>query len=176
MWLLLLLTILASSIAGLGAEASREYQIKAAFVFNFTKFIEWPAERFAAPDSPVVIGVFGKNPFGNSLAETVKNKRIGNRTLVVQFINTSVEATNCHLLFLPVGEEKALAEMQPLLVAAGVITVGETELFARQQGVINFVMDGDKLSFDLNMETANHAHLKINAQLQQLARKVRRKT
>lgn len=172
----MLLAVLAWSHPGFGAESSREYQVKAAFLFNFTKFIEWPVERFATPTNPVVIGVFGKNPFGNDLSETVKGKTNGNRSFMVRVVSTPAEATNCHLVFLPAGEDKVLAEMQPLLVAAGVITVGETELFARQQGVINFVMEAGKLRFDLNMETADHARLKINAQLQQLARKVHKKT
>src|SRR5664279_2589147 len=88
-----------------------EYQIKAAFLFNFAKFVEWPPEAFADANSPLVIGVLGENPFGDDLERTIRGKTINNRPLVIKEFRSPAEATNCHVLFISTSEKQRLPEI-----------------------------------------------------------------
>jgi len=109
-----------------------EYGLKAAFLFNFAKYVEWPPEGFADKTSPLVIGVLGQNPFGNDLDQTVRSKTINGRSLQIKEIPHSVtEATNCHILFICTSEKKRLPEILSGLRGAHVLTVGETDRFTQ---------------------------------------------
>ena len=92
-----------------------EYRLKAAFLFNFAKFVEWPANAFPETNSPFVIGVLGDSPFGNELEQTVGGKYINSHPITLQSFRDAAEATNCHLLFISTSEQKRLAEIVPLL-------------------------------------------------------------
>jgi hypothetical protein len=146
-----------------------EYQLKAAFLFNFAKFVEWPPEAFAEARSPIVIGILGENPFGGDLERTIRNKTISNRSLAVKEIRSLAEATNCHLLFISTSEKQRLPEIIQGLRGASVLTVGETERFTEAGGMINFVLEGNKIRFRINDEAAKSAGLKISSKLLSLA-------
>jgi len=163
--------MLLSGSAAIGAEVAKEYQIKAAFVYNFTKFVEWPAERFAGADDPIVIGILGKNPFGESLENAVRGRKIGGRDITVISLSPSAEQTHVHVLFVAAGEEKGF---DPKMVA-GALTVGESERFAALGGMITFMAETEKVRFVINLESAERAQLKLSAQLLKLASMVRRK-
>lgn len=158
----------------LRAEVSKEYQLKAAFLFNFTRFIEWPADRFTGEGSPIVIGVFGHNPFDVELENMVKGRTVNGRTLVVRSVATAEAARSVHLLFVPAGEENRL----PLAAWQGlaIVAVGESDAFAASGGTITFMTQGDKVRFNINLATAERDHVKISAQLLKLAAVVRRKS
>ena len=151
----------------------REYQLKAAFLFNFTKFVEWPTQSFAIVESPVVIGVLGKNPFGNELENAVKARTINGRPLLVKFLTTIESAREVQLLFVAQDYDQQ-KELFIALKHTNVLTVGESESFAKQGGIITLTLEGDKLRFEINMDSADEAKLKISAQLQKLATAVRR--
>ncbi len=156
------------------AEVTKEYQLKAAFLFNFTKFVEWPATRFADDASPIVIGVLGRNPFEGELANIVKGRAVNGRGIAVKSVTGADDLLTVHLLFVPGGEE-------PLLRAAAwqnaaIVTVGESAAFAALSGTITFKPEGDKVRFDINLETAERDQLKFSAQLLKLAAAVRRKS
>lgn len=154
---------------------SKEYQLKAAFLYNFTKFVEWPTNRFAAADSPIIIGVLGVNPFADELAKAVAGRtQNGHGFLVTNFVSVEAAGT-AHLLFVTRGHEPALQGRWAELHAAGVLTVGESAEFAAAAGVINFTTEADKIRFEINLETAELGGLKISSKLLQLAKTVRRK-
>jgi hypothetical protein len=146
-----------------------EYQIKAAFLFNFAKFVEWPPAAFAEATSPMVIGVLGENPFGDDLEQTIRGKTINNRPLVIKEFRSPAEATNCHVLFISTSEKQRLPEILKSLHGASVLTVGETDRFTETGGMINFVAEGNKIRFQINEVAAKSAGLKISSKLLSLA-------
>ena len=146
-----------------------EYRLKAAFLFNFAKFVEWPPEAFSGPKSPLVIGVLGDNPFGADLEETVRNKFIGERQIEVKTIPSLSGVTNCQILFISISEQKRLPEILENLRGASVLTVSEAEHFTEAGGMINFVNEGSKIRFQINDETARKAKLKVSSKLLSLA-------
>ncbi len=146
-----------------------EYQLKAAFLFNFAKFVEWPAEAFAEANSPFIIGILGDSPFGNELAQTVGGKKINEHPITLQTFRVAAEATNCHLLFISTSEQKRLPEIFPRIRGIPILTVGETERFIEAGGLINFVSENNKIRFQINDDAAKVARLKISSKLLSLA-------
>ncbi len=146
-----------------------EYQIKAAFVFNFAKFVQWPQPALSAPTSPIVIGILGDNPFRDDLERTIKNKLVDEHPLVIKEFRAAADATNCHLLFISATEKKRLPEILETLKGTSVLTVSETDGFIEAGGMINFVQQGTKLRFQINKEAANKAALKVSSKLLSLA-------
>jgi hypothetical protein len=156
--------------AGLAQDAPpSEYQVKAAFVYNFAKFVEWPTEAFAGPKSPMVIGVLGKNVFGGDLERTVRSKTVSEHPFQIKEFRSVTEATNCHILFISTSEKDRLAEILKQLHGTSVLTVGEMDHFTEAGGMINFVMEGNKVHFQINNEEAVKAGLKISSRLLSLA-------
>lgn len=146
-----------------------EYQLKAAFIFNFAKFVEWPGEAFPEPRSPLIIGILGENPFKEHLELTIRGKAINNRAVMLKAFGAVTEITNCHILFVSVSEKDRLAEVFRSLNGAPVLTVSETERFTQSGGMINFISDEKKIRFEINNESANRARLKISSKLLTLA-------
>lgn len=167
------LVLLGLSALTLHAEVSKEYQLKAAFLYNFTKFVEWPAARFAEANSPIVIGVLGQNPFDGELDKIVSGRTVNGRAILVKLIHSADELAAVHLLFVPAGEETRLPAAA--WTNAALVAVGESESFAALGGTITFTHEGDKLRFEINIAAAERDGLKISAQLQKLATVVRRK-
>ena len=158
-----------------GADVSREYQIKAAFLYNFAKFVEWPAARFENEDAPIVIGVLGDNPFGAELEKIVQDRKVNGRPVSIVMLNSPAEVKTVHLLFVSAGHERRFAGSEALK-CPGVLTVGESQNFAAAGGTITFTMPDDKVKFEINMGSANCAELRISAQLLKLAAVVRKKS
>ena len=157
--------------ADASAQASQplEYQVKAAFLFNFAKFVEWPPESFAGETSPLVIGILGDSPFGGDLERTIQNKTINNRSIVIKPLRSLAEATNCQILFISNSENKRLPEIIQSLRGAAVLTVGETDQFIASGGMVNFVQEASKIRFQINDDAAKAARLKISSKLLSLA-------
>lgn len=155
-------------------EISKEYQVKAAFLYNFTKFIEWPASRFPTDTSPFVIAVLGRNPFGEELTAIVRDRKVHGRGYVVKIIDSLDEAASAHLLFVGAGEEELLADKLASLQKAGVLTVGESPRFIAVGGIVNFTLETDKVRFQINQQAGEQAGLKMSAQLLKLAVIVRK--
>ncbi len=157
------------------AQVSKEYQIKAAFLYNFTKFVEWPPSHFAATDSPIQIGLLGKNPFGDELEKIIKNRQVSGREFRIKTVTSLEEATSVDVLFVTAGEEKLFMNGRLSLQKAGVLTIGETKKFGDQGGLITFTVEAAKVRFEINLDTAEESGLKFSAQLLKLASVVRRK-
>jgi hypothetical protein len=149
--------------------AAREYQIKAAFLFNFAKFVDWPPHKFNEPDSPLIIGIVGTDPFGELLEEAVQDNRIHDRTVTVRHIASMEELRKCHMIFVCRSEADRLGPILAEVRGDNVLTVGETDKFISHGGMINFVMVGDTVRFQINDSAARHAGLKISSKLSSLA-------
>ena len=156
------------------AAPAREYEIKAAFLYNFTKFVDWPAQTFANANAPIVIGVLGDSPCAQALERLVKDRKVNGRTIVVRQIASAGEAKVTHMLFVGSAHEAQFAGLKPAIESLPVLTVGESPGFATLGGAVDFVPQGDKIRFEINIGVAERAGLKISAQLQKLATVVRR--
>jgi hypothetical protein len=170
---------LAGTLPGAAAAegpVSKENQVKAAFIFNFLKFVEWPAGKFQDINSPMVIGVAGKGPIRAALDEAVKGRKLNGRELIVKTVEAPEDAKAVHLLFVNATEDSRLDVLLPACESASVLSVGESELFGKRGGMILFTLEGDKLRFEINMDAATAAKLNVSAQLQKLARSIRRKS
>jgi len=144
-------------------EPSLEYRVKAAYLYNFVKFVEWPS---GTPPGPFTICVVGHNPFGSALSDTLRGESVDNHPLAVRIVNEP--DGGCQVVFVPQGT----AAPPALRAARGmpVLTVGEAPDFLMQGGIINLVLDGGKVRFDINQEPATRADLKISSRLLRLAR------
>jgi len=150
-------------------QAGMEYQVKAGFLFNFAKFVDWPPHKFNEPDSPLIIGIVGDDPFGGLLEEAVQDKTINDRSVMVQHIATMEELRKCHIIFVCRSESDRLGPILAEVRGDNVLTVGETDKFISKGGMINFVMVGDKVRFQINDSAARRAGLKISSQLSSVA-------
>jgi hypothetical protein len=173
--ILLALGLALGTLAAAGAEPtiSKEYQIKAAFLYNFTKFVEWPPERFASADAPIVIGVIGKHDLKDELATLVRDRKVNGRPITVVQLRSVSEIAGTHVVFITAGEESRLDPLGGIW-PPGVLSVGESPRFA-EMGAVNFTKSGDKVRFEIDVSLAERGGLKISAQLQKLASAVRRK-
>jgi YfiR/HmsC-like len=161
----------------LEAGISREQQIKAAFLYNFTKFVDWPARAFPDASAPIVIGVLGDSPSASlmiaALEPIVKGRVVNGRGVIVRRIDGARDASGAHLLFVPAPDEPLFQQIRPQIEASPVLTVGESSSFAALGGAINFAVEADKLQFEINTAPSDRAGVRISAQLLKLARHVR---
>jgi hypothetical protein len=173
-WSLALLTAAGAEAATAAATPSREYEIKAAFLYNFTKFVEWPAASFPDATAPIVIGVLGDSPFAAALERVVHDRTVNGRAIAVRRVESLEELATAHVLFVASTEEARFGSLEPTIETSPILTVGESEFFASLGGVVTFVVQDDKVRFEVNASSADHAGLKISAQLLKLATTVRR--
>ena len=153
-------------------EELTEYQVKAAFIYNFAKFVEWPAEAFADGNAPLRVCVLGENPFGQELMRVVNGKKIGNHELLVSNFAEPQMAKGCHVLFVSSSERGRIAQVLEAMRRANVLTVGEHGDFLRHGGIIRFVLDEGKVRFEVNLSASEKARVKISSKLLTLARAV----
>ena len=169
--------LLLAGLLPLGAQAAlppaQEHEVKAAFIYNFTKFVEWPANRFEQPAAPLVIGVAGNTPVATALQIAVRGRYVNEHPLQVVMLSRPEDARQLHLLFIPAAEEHRLAGWIAAAAGAGVLTVGESTGFLQRGGAINFVQQADRVRFEIHLGAAEHAGLRVSAQLLKLAIAVR---
>jgi hypothetical protein len=142
-----------------------EYQVKAAFLFNFLKFVEWPA---TTNDSPWVIGVLGHDPFGDILDNTVRGKLVNGRLVEVRRYAKAGEVKDCNILFIGRSE----FERTGTPVKAGLLTVGESPEFLKSGGIINFYLEDNRVHFEIQASAARTLCLRVSAQLLKLGRQL----
>lgn len=145
-----------------------EYQVKAAFLYNFGKFVEWPTNGFASTNAPLVIGVYGDNPFGNDLAEVVQDKNIDGHPVVTRQVTIN-ELKDCQILFITRSKQKNLAEILRALDGADVLTVTENMEPFDSGLMINFILRDDRIRFEINNTAAEKVGLKLSSKLLILA-------
>lgn len=146
-----------------------EYRVKAAYLLNFTRYIEWPAEAFASPAAPVVICVVGSNPFGRELDRAAAGQTSHGRPLLIREVEDARRAQGCHMAF--IGERQWRQEPGTIesLLERGVLTVGESERFARDGGVIGFLPRDGTIRFAVNISARDRAGVRISSRVLTLA-------
>lgn len=153
---------------------SPEYVIKAAYLYNFAMFVEWPSEAFATSDSPLLIGVVGADPFGWALERTVEGKRISKRRIVIERVQSIQDARHCHILFVAVDGDPRMSEFSTRLDGQSVLLVGESDDVLKQGATIGFTVRDNKVGYDVNLGAAKRAGLTVSSKLLNLARVVQR--
>jgi hypothetical protein len=146
-----------------------EYQLKAVFLFNFTKFVEWPAQAFGSAHDPFTICVTGSNPFGSSLDDEVGGKTVGKRPISVHVVSSPQEAQKCQILFFPAAERKRERGILEGLQSSSVLTVGETDDFTAHGGIVQFRLIDTRIHLEIISEAAARANLRISSKLLSLA-------
>ena len=149
-----------------------EYEVKAAFLLNFTRFISWPPETFAHSGGVFRICVLGEDPFQNLLDRAVQGESVKGKRVVVARVKGAPDAQSCQVLFIGKGEKDVSGILEK--VGPGVLTVGEQPGFLRGGGIINFALDGRHVRFDINQRAAAGASLTISARLLNVARTVQK--
>ena len=152
------------------SQSYSEYQVKAAFLYNFARFVEWPKDAFPDNQAPILLGVVGEDPFGGALEQVIKGKTVNGRELVLKRLTRQQDLKGFHMLFVSSSEARHLSQIMESLRGKCVLTVGETEGFAQTGGVINFTLEENKVHFEINVDTAERAHLKISSKLLALAK------
>ncbi len=156
------------------SRSEREYQIKAAFLYNFTKFVEWPADRFADDSAPIILCVFGKDPFGATLEDTVTGKTVKGRHIDIRRIDNIDDLDACHVLFVGLSEPERLRQIVASSHGANVLTVGDMDDFVEFGGVISLIKRANKIRFEINLVAAKQARLKLDLKLVTLASSVKK--
>jgi hypothetical protein len=156
-----------------GDADSSEYLIKAGFIYNFAKFVEWPSATFSQPDSPIVIGVLGVDPFGSVLDRIVEDKKIGPRGFIVKRFKWGKDLRDlkeCKILFVSASEKAHVDEILQSVKGLPILTAGETPGFAERGGVIRFTLEDNRVRFEVNVDAAHQADLNISSRLLTLAK------
>jgi YfiR/HmsC-like len=166
--LMIVLLIGATGRAG-EAPVPEEYQVKGAFLLNFVKFVEWPAKAFKEPGDPIAICVLGQNPFGPGLDQAAHAIVVGKRSVSVRQVADAQQAGQCQIVFVSVSERRRAHAWLKTLQGGNVLTVGESEDFLANGGVIAFKLDGEKVRIEISTAAADRAGLHISAKLLSLA-------
>jgi hypothetical protein len=171
---LALLLIFSSFTSEMQAEThrSREYLVKAAFLYNFAKFVEWPEGTFSDETSPLVLCILGDDPFGDSI-DSIKGKTIMGRELRIKRLSDEEEIGSCHIVFVSESERGRLSYIIRKARRLNVLTVSDINGFAGRGGIIGFTKRENKVRFDINVEAAEGSKLKISSKLLKLATIVR---
>jgi hypothetical protein len=172
-----LMAIVTIGIAGQACAAEpvvEEYQVKGAFLLNFTKFVDWPPQAFKGPGDPIAICVLGRSPFGPGLEQAAQQTAAGNRRVSVRQVSDGPQASQCQIVFVSASERKRWRGVLEALRGRSVLTVGEWEGFLADGGVIGFKLEGDKVRMEIGTEAAGRAGLHISAKLLSLAQSGKR--
>ena len=142
-----------------------EYAVKADFLLNFAKFIDWPPAKFSSEQAALVIGVVGEDPFGQLLDSAIRNKTINKHPLVVRRLVRSTALKDCHILFVSRSEQGHFDEIAAVLEGAAVLTVSETDQFLDHGGMINFWVESKEVKLQISVQPAESEGLKISSRL-----------
>jgi hypothetical protein len=170
---IVLIMMAASLRAGADGPPVGEYQLKAVFLFNFAKFVEWPPQAFADPRDPFSICVLGDNPFGSALDDAVRGKTVANRPISIRIVSSSQQARTCQILFVSASEAKRMRGLLDALRNFCVLTVGDTDDFTANGGIVQFRMKDARVRIEIDAEAAERANLRISSRLLSLAEPAR---
>ena len=153
--------------------AADEYPVKAAFIFNFVQFVEWPASAFGGnPKAPLEIAIVGNDPFNGTLDRVINGKPVNGHPLAVKHFASASEARPCQVMFFAAGSQDQFDAAMQKTGKANILTIGEADGFVDAGGVIHLFADGNHIRFDINRGAAEHAGLHISAKLLKLAKTV----
>jgi hypothetical protein len=146
-----------------------EYRVKAAYLLNFTRYVEWPASAFDTPEAPLVLCTLGANPFGDELERTVAGRTSQGRSMVVRQVDGATTARGCHVVFLTYEEWRRRRDVLPALSGRSALIVGETPEFATDGGMISFVTVGQTIRFAVNLSATEAGGLRVSSRMLALA-------
>jgi len=152
-----------------GPPVAPEYQVKAAFLFQFSRFVEWPPESFSRADAPLVICVLGSNPFGSALQEIAAGEVVQAHPLSVEARDRVEDVADCHIVFVSGRDENVTRQALGYLSGRRVLSVSDSSDFARRGGIIGLVMVDGKVRVQVNRNSADTAQLRISAKLLRVA-------
>jgi hypothetical protein len=171
--LLFLIAIVASASWAETKALSDEFKIKSTFIYNFAQLVSWPADAISNVDQQLLLCTYGEDPFQGKLESTVEGKQVGSLTFHIRHLNqVTSELRVCNILFVSKDESKHFASLLSELHNMPVLTIGESDTFLRDGGVICFTMRNGKIRFAINLEAADRCRLKISSRLLLLAEKV----
>lgn len=147
-----------------------EYRVKAAFLLNFTRFVEWPASAFSDSEAPIAICIIGEDPFGGDIDQIVAGEVVGTRKVEVHRIKTPPAPKSCQVIYVGKPDPGAPATLSAL--GPGVLVVGDGDALLREGGMIAFIIDNRRVRFNINQSAAEKAGLKLSARLLAVARSV----
>jgi YfiR/HmsC-like len=155
------------------SEGSAEYAVKLAFLYNFAKFVDWPPDAFPDARAPFEICVVGQDPFGDQLAISLRGRAVGGHPATLQRVKPGEYLRHCHIVFVSGHSRKDVATVLNGLRGTSALTVGESNGFAANGGVINFFVEENKLRFEINVEAARRTGLNVSSKLLALAKIVK---
>lgn len=148
-----------------------EFEVQAAYLFNFAKFVEWPQSAFPRRDAPVVIGLIDRDHFAQTVSSVIGTNRANSRHVEVRVMNSAEpQLDGCHLLFLPRSQSELVEKLLEQSARKPILTVSDADRFASEGGIIGFVKVGGSLKFEVNLSKAGEAGLKISSKLLSLAK------
>lgn len=155
---------------------SSEYQVKAAFLINFPKYVDWPAEAFAATNSPIVIAVLGQTKVTAEIQKIIPGRTVNGREFVLKRLASGEASGVCHILFISAAEQQHSPSLLTQLKDASVLTVGESDDFLERRGIINLARRDQKIALEVNLTAADKARIKISSKLLGVASVVKGKS
>ncbi len=157
--------------ASADASSSQAYQVKAAFLYNFAKFTEWPADAFSDAQASLCLCVLGTDPFGDAL-KPFKKTTVRKRKLVIKYLESLEQLDICHILFISSSEKNQLLRIFATLETLPILTVGDMDRFAQAGGVIRLLIQNNKIRFAINIGAAKRAGLTISSKVLHLAEEI----
>jgi hypothetical protein len=155
-------------------DSAGEYELKAAMLYNLTRFVEWPPSAYPDRQAPIILCILGQDPFGTSLTSIVsEQKASGGKAVEIRHIANDAGVRGCHVAYISSSERKSIAQTLSALKGSSVLTVGEMTQFAARGGMIQFSLEEKQVRFEINLEAASEANLKISSRLLMLARIVK---
>jgi hypothetical protein len=146
-----------------------EYEVKAGMLLNFTRYVDWPNETFAGPESPVVIGILGDDPFGDIIDETVEGRTSDGRPVKISRFRSTNDVKDCHLLFISYAERRRQKSYLSKLAGQPVLTVGESDGFLEAGGGINLLLVRDRIKFEVNRRDTLSVGIRVSSRILALA-------
>jgi hypothetical protein len=170
---LIAVTAMAGMLLSAFTPSPNEYQIKADFLYNFAKFVDWPTEALPDTSTSMSLCILGEDPFGIDLEEIVNGKQVNGRELLIKRFEGVHGLDACQILFISSSEKHRLEQIMATLKGSSILTVSETEQFTQLGGIIKFTIEENKVHFEINVDTAEQAGLKISSKLLKLAKVIR---
>lgn len=160
---------LAFGVPDAKGQVSREYELKAVFLYNFVQFTDWPSNAFASADSPIVIGILGPDPFGPALPNTVRGETIHGHPFAIKYYRRADEIKTCDILFISQSETRRVNEIVRSLKGKPILTVADVDAPSSSGAIIRFVIQNNKVHFRVNQEAAAAANITLSSKLLRVA-------
>jgi len=155
---------------GAQGQTADEYQVKAAYMYNLAKFVDWPPGAFVSPSQPIVFCVLGQTPLSRALEDALAGKVVGQRPLGFRQLSDSNQAGACKVLFISAPDTKHLRQILDQVKPLHLLTVGESEDFAEQGGIARFFLDAGRVRLEFNLDAADEAKLHVSSKLLSLGK------